>query len=84
MQLDKYWWSLHHPGIAVNKNARISNTVPMGKCQMDPRSSMAKKGNAIADQVRTINRDRAVCTLGKLCDIATALIPGVLQEMFAI
>ncbi len=42
-----------------------------------------KNGYVVADQLRTIDRERVVKTLGKLSDQTVTSVLGVLQEMFA-
>ena len=43
-----------------------------------------KNGYVVADQIRTIDRERVVKTLGKLSDQTVTSVLGVLQEMFAV
>jgi mRNA interferase MazF len=42
-----------------------------------------KNGYVVADQIRTIDRERVVRTLGKLSEQTVTSVLGVLQEMFA-
>ncbi len=43
-----------------------------------------KNGYVVADQIRTIDRERIVRTLGKLSEQTIASVLGILQEMFAV
>ena len=43
-----------------------------------------KHGYVVADQIRTIDRERVVRTLGKLPEQTVTSVLGVLQEMFAV
>lgn len=43
-----------------------------------------KNGYVVADQIRTIDRERVVRTLGKLSEKTVTSVLGVLQEMFAV
>ena len=44
----------------------------------------SKNGYVVADQIRTIDRERVVRTLGKLSDETVTTVLGILQEMFAV
>lgn len=41
-----------------------------------------KNGYVVADQIRTIDRERIVRTLGKLSEQTVTSVLGILQEMF--
>jgi mRNA interferase MazF len=43
-----------------------------------------KNGYVVADEIRTIDRERVVRTLGKLSEQTVTSVLGVLQEMFAV
>ena len=43
-----------------------------------------KNGYIVADQIRTIDRERVVRTLGKLSEQTVTSVLGILQEMFAV
>lgn len=43
-----------------------------------------KNGYVVADQIRTIDQERIVRTIGKLSEQTVTSVLGILQEMFAV